>query len=282
MGFWETVAIHQTIEGVVFALLAVAGILAQPRWGIRASAIVVVLGWFVFVGTVLLNELMRFPQLLELNSFAHVFRISLRTPATVATVGLAVALWLARRVKTARRSIVWGVGSGAVWAYVMPVPIVIVSLGLAYVIPMGKADYYHVDFRPMGLEVLESGKPQFRNYTGDAIPMRYRAALDGREIEIRVDPVESTSVHFEIRAVTPNSPLFTVDRAGPANCGDAYAAERLSQISIYLPTGPEARKVCYEATGEAAVTIGFSGSDARLTLHGPVVKAGEYYFYDSL
>jgi hypothetical protein len=282
MGFWQTLAIQQTLEGVVFALLAVAGILAQRRWGIRASVVIVALAWPVFVGTVLLNELMRVPQLLELNTFAQVFRVSLRTPATISTVALAVALWLARRVGTVRRAILWGVGAGAVWAYVMPVPLMIVSLGLMYVVPLGKADYYHVDLRPMGLEVLESGKPQFRNYNGDAIPLRYRAELDGREIEIRVDPVESSSVHFQIHALTPGSPLFTVDGPSPQKCGDIYVADSLNQISVYLPAGPDAQVICYQETGEAALTIGFTGSDARLTLHDPVVKAGSYYFYDSL
>jgi len=148
------------------------------------------------------------------------------------------------------------------------------------VIPMGKADYYHVDFRPMGLEVLESGKPQFRGYKGDAIPLRYRAELDGREIEIRVEPQQSTSALFDVHAVTPDSPLFIVEQVAKQGCGQGLVVDH--KISAIWAAGPQSRGTCYQETGEAALTIGFTGSDARLTLHGPVVKAGSYYFYDSL
>jgi hypothetical protein len=282
MGFWQFLAIQRTIEGAMFAVLVIAGILAHRRWGIRGWLVVVVLAFPVFVGTILLNELLTAPQLWELNTFAQLFRVSLRTPSTIATIGLAVALWLARRVGTVRSSIKWGAVFGALWAYVMPVPIAIVAIALMTVIPMGKADYYHVDFRPMGLEVLESGKPQFRDYAGDAIPLRYRAQLDGREIEIRVEPQQSTSALFEVYAMTPGSPLFVVDPVQPQGCGQGIVVDRVNKISVVWAAGPEAQKICYQQTGEAALTIGFAGSDSRLTLHGPVVKAGSYYFYDSL
>lgn len=282
MGFWQFLAIQQTVEGAVFAILAVAGILAHRRWGLRASAIVVILAFPIFVATALLNELMRAPQLWELNSFAQLFRVSLRTPAMIATVGLAVALWLARRVGTLRRSLTWGAVLGAVWAYVMPVPLVILSLAWMYVVPMGTAEYYYVDLRPMGLEVLEVAKPNFHHYEGEAIPLRYRAQLDGREIEVYVEPAESTSAHFNVRAVSPASPLFVVDGTPTLQCGFTTVIERVNVISTDWSAGPQAWQACYQATGEAAITIGFVGSDSRLTLHGPVVKAGDYWFYDSL
>ena len=282
MEFLKVVAVQQTVVWVVFSIVAVTGILAHRRWGVRGSAVVVLVAWPVFLAMVLLNELRGAPHLLELNPIGHLFRILMWKPATLATAGLVLVLWLARRVTVVRRAIVWGVGSGAVWAYVMPVPIALISIALMPLIPIGTAEYYHVDFRPMGLEVLESGKPQFRHYTGDAIPLRYRAELDGREIEVRVEPAESTSAQFKVRAVTPDSPLFTVDGMRPQKCGNSHVVERINLISVDWAAGPQAQGQCYEQTGDASLTIGFTGSDARLTLHGPVVKAGEYYLYDSL
>jgi hypothetical protein len=283
MEYLKFLAIQQTVIWAVFSILAVAGILAQRRWGVRASAIAVVLAWPVFVGTVLLNELRLVPQLLELNAFAHVFRLALWKPATIATIGLAVALWLARRVQTDRRAIVWGVGSGAVWAYVMPVPLGLLELWLYSVIPMGTAEYHYVDFRSMGLEVLETGTPQFSHYTGGEIPLRYRAELDGRELEVVIVPEESYTAQFRVRAVTPGSPPFEIDEPGLSRCAFRHVRERDNRITVTWTTQSESHGTCYgEGAPDAELTLRFAGSETSLTLHGPVVKGGEYYFYNRL
>jgi hypothetical protein len=283
MAYLKFFATQQTIVWAVFSILAVAGILAQRRWGIRASAVAVILAWPVFVGTVLLSELRLFPQLLELNSFAHVFRIALWKPATIDTIGLAVALWLARRVQTDRRAIVWGVGSGAVWAYLMVIPLALLELWLNSVIPMGTAEYHYVDFRPMGLEVLESGTPQLSHYTGGEIPLRYRAELDGRQLEVVIVPEESYVAEFRVRAVTPDSPPFEVDGPGISRCAFRHVRQRDNRITVTWSTQSESRGICYgDGAADAEVTVRFAGSETSLTLHGPVVKGGEFYFYNTL
>ena len=165
----------------------------------------------------------------------------------------------------------------------MPVPLVLIAAALMPIIPTGTAEYYYVDFRPMGLEVLESGKLNLRLYSGDAIPLRYRAELDGRGIEVWIEPVESTSAHFNVRSVTPDGPLFVIERALPEKCAQTFVRERDNVITTYWSAGPGMGQFCYrEPSPEAELTIRFTGSETSLTLHGPVVKAGEYYFYDSL
>jgi hypothetical protein len=267
---------------VVFTIVIVVGALAQRRWGIRASVVVVVLAWPIFLGTAVLNELLDLPQLFELNPFGIVFRMLWKS-VTVDTVGLAVALWFVSRAVSVRGAVVRGVGSATVWAFVMPVPLAIVEIALMSVIPAGKAEYYYIDLRPMGLEVLETNKPPFRHYTGEAIPLRYRAELDGREIEVQILAVESLSEQLEIRALTPGSPPFTIDRplfTDADNCVESLVRERDNVIWALWPQ----RFGCSHgaAAPEAALTFRFAGSPTSLTVRGPIVKAGEYYFYDSL
>jgi hypothetical protein len=91
--------------------------------------------------------------------------------------------------------------------------------------------------------VLETGTPQLAHYTGSDIPLRYRAELDGRGIEIEMVPAESR------RLVDGARVARDLSRRRSAGCG---------------------------------AHVRFVGSDTTLTLPGPVVKAGEYYFYDSL
>ena len=134
----------------------------------------------------------------------------------------------------------------------------------------------------MGLEVLETNKPPFRHYTGEAIPLRYRAELDGREIEVHVRPEESLLVIFDVRAVTPGGPRFAVDGIRPAACGHSFVQDRDNVIRFDLSQpGPYGQ--CYgSASPGAEVTFHFVGGTDTLTLTGPIKKAGEYYFYDSL
>jgi hypothetical protein len=282
MDFLQFLAIRQAIEWVVFSMVAVAGAFAVRRWGVRAAVVVIILAWPVFVTAALLNELRTIPQLLELNTFAVVFRHLWVTP-TLATVALAVALWLVRRATTERRLVLQSIGAGAVWAFVMPVPLALIAIGLARVIPMGTAEYHYVDFRPMGLEVLGTGTPTFRHYTGGEIPLRYRAELDGRELEIEIQPQESLTAQLRIRAVAPGSPPFELDAPGLWRCGFSSVRPRDNVISVWWSTVPDARGVCYgEGAPDAELTFRFVGSETRLTLRGPIVKGGEYYFYDSL
>jgi len=281
MDFLKFLAIQQTIVWVAFSLVAVAGAFALRRWGWRAGAAVVILAWPAFALTWLLNELRTAPQLLELNTLGHLSRFFWQ-PATLATAALAVSLWLVRRATSGRRLLVQSVGAGAVWAFVMPVPIALVSIWLASFIPMGKAEYHYIDFRPMGLEVIESGTPNFRHYTGGEIPLRYRAELDGRELEVEIQPAESLTAQFRIRAVTPGSPLLEIDSPGLNRCAFHHVRPR-EVISVEWSTLPGLRGTCYgEGAQDAAVTIRFAGSATSLTLRGPIVKGGEYYFYDSL
>jgi hypothetical protein len=282
MDFLKFVAIQQTIEWVVFAIVAVAGAFATRRWGWRASVAVVIFAWPVFIGAALLNELRQIPQLLELNSFAVVLRHLWVWPS-LATVALAVSLWLLRRTTSGRRLVLLGVSAAAVWAFVMPVPIVLIWLAWAAVVPMGTAEYHYVDFRPMGLEVLETGTPTFRHYTGGEMPLRYRAMLDGRELEVEIRPAESLTAQFRIRAVSPDSPRFELDAPGLGRCGFKNVRPRDNTISVDWSTVPGLDGICYgEAAPDAEITFRFVGSDTSLTLHGPVVKGGEYDFYDSL
>jgi hypothetical protein len=165
----------------------------------------------------------------------------------------------------------------------MPVPLALVAIGLASVIPMGTAEYHYVDFRPMGLEVLARGTPSLRHYSGGEIPLRYRAALDGHELDVEILPAESLTAQFRIRAVTPNSPAFELDEPGIGGCAFTHWRERDNTISVTWSTVPEARGMCYgEGAPDAHVTLRFAGSATSLTLHGPIVKGGDYYFYDSL
>lgn len=281
MDFLQFVAIQQTIVWAVFSGVAVAGAFAMRRWGARASVAVVILAWPVFVIAALLNELRLFPQLLELNGFAVVFR-HLWVPPTLATAALAVSLWLVRRVTSGRRLVFQSIGAGAVWAFVMPVPLTLIAIGLATVIPMGTAEYHYVDFRPMGLEVLESGTPSFRHYTGGEMPLRYRAQLDGRELEVEILPAESLTAQFRIRAVTPGSPRFEIDAPGLDQCAFKHVRPRDNVIKVeWFTSGSPG--ICFgEGAPDAELTLRFVGSETSLTLRGPVVKGGEYYFYDSL
>ena len=53
-------------------------------------------------------------------------------------------------------------------------------------------------------------------------------------------------------------------------------------ISVDWSTLPELRGICYgEGARDAELTLRFVGSETSLTLRGPIVKGGEYYFYDS-
>lgn len=282
MEFLKAIAIQQAIVWVAFSILAVGGALAQRRWGWAAAAVVVVLSWPVFMTLVLLDELRMSPPLFELNAFGVLFR-NLWTRPTVATAALALSLWLMRRTSSTRRRVFQGVAAGAVWAFVMPVPLALVAIGLASVIPMGTAEYHYVDFEPMGLEVRGRGTPSFRHYSGGEIALRYRAALDGRELEVEILPAESLTAQFSIRAVTPNSPVFELDEPVIGGCAFTHWRERDNTISVTWSTVPEARGMCYgEGAPDAHVTFHFAGSATSLTLHGPVVKGGDYYFYDSL
>jgi hypothetical protein len=281
MDFLQFLAIQQTIVWAVFSIVAVAGAFAMRRWGWRASVVAVILAWPVFVSTALLNELRLFPQLLELNSFGIVFR-NLWVPPTLATVAFAVSLWLVRRATTNRRLVLQSIGVGAVWAFVMPVPLTLIAIGLSAVIPAGTAEYHYVDFRPMGLEVLETGTPSFRHYTGGEIPLRYRAELDGRELEVEIRPEQGMTAQLWIRATAPDSPRFEVDAPGLGRCGFKHVRPRDNVISADWSTLPELRGTCYgEGAQDAELTFRFVGSETSLTLRGPVVKGGEYYFYNT-
>jgi hypothetical protein len=267
---------------VAFTLVAVAGAFAMRRWGWRAGTVIVVLAWPAFALTWLLNELQTAPQLLELNSLGHLLRF-FWVPATVATAAVAVSLWLVRRVTSGRRLVVQSIVAGAVWAFVMPVPLALISIGLASVVPAGKAELHYVDFRPMGLEVLETGTPSLRHYTGGEIPLRYRAELDGRELEVEIRPAESYTAQFRIRAITSESPLFEIDSPGLDRCAFKHVRPRDNVISVDWMTLPELRGTCYgEGARDAEITIRFVGSETSLTLRGPIVKGGEYYFYNTL
>lgn len=282
MEFLRFVALQQAVVWVAFSSVAVAGAFAQRQWGPRACAAVVVLAWPVLMLTALWNELRVAPQLLELNSLAVVFRNLWGLP-TLGTVALAVSLWLMRRTLSRRRLVLQSVGAGAMWAFVMPVPIMLISLGLATVIPKGTAEYYYVDFRPMGLEVLETGTPTFSHYTGGAIPLRYRAELDGREVEVRIVPAEGLTAQFQVRAVTPNSPPFEIDAPILDGCKVSYVRERDNVLDVAWSTVPSARGLCYgDRAPDVQVSVRFVGSSATLKLHGPLIKGGEYYIYDSL
>jgi hypothetical protein len=282
MDFLVYVAIQQAFVWVTFSILAVGGAFAQRRWGWRALVAVVALSWPVFMAAALLAELRTAPQLLELNSFAVLFRNLWGAP-TLATVALAVSLWLMRRAAASRRLVLQGIGAGAIWAFVMPVPLALIGLWLASVIPAGTAEYHYVDFRPMGLEVLESGTPTFRHYTGGDIPLRYRAELDGRELEVEIHPEQGATAQFHVRAVTPGSPPFELDAPGLSRCAFTSVRQRDNSIVVNWSTLPDLRGICYgEGAKDAQVTFRFAGSETSLTLHGPVVKGGEYYFYDTL
>ncbi|HUL82966.1 MAG TPA: hypothetical protein VL131_12525 [Gammaproteobacteria bacterium] len=282
MDYLLYVAMRQILVWAVFSILVVGGALAQRRWGLFASIVVLVLSWPIFLGTALLNELRDIPQLLELNPFGLVLRM-LWVYVTLDTVALAVALWFVHRASSVRGAIVRGVASAAAWAFVMPVPLTVVGLMLMAVIPAGKADYYYIDFRPMGLEVLETGKPPFRHYTGGPIPLRYRAELDGREIEVRIRPEESLLVMLDIRAVTPGSPALAVESIRPPRCGHSYVVDRDSSIHFELSQPGAYGSNCYGAVAPGAeITLHFVGGAGSLTLTGPITKGGEYYFYDSL
>jgi len=281
MDFLVYVAIQQTYVWVTFSILAVGGAFAQRRWGWRAAVAVVVLSWPVFMAAALLAELRTAPQLLELNSLSLLLR-NLWVPPTLATVALAVSLWLMRRATAGRRMVLQGIGAGAVWAFVMPVPLALIGLWLASVIPAGTAEYHYVDFRPMGLEVLESGTPSLSHYTGGEMPLRYRAELDGRELELIVGTLTGAP-EVRIRAVTPDSPPFELDEPGVGRCSFGSVRPSNNTIHVEWSTAPALRGRCYgEGAPEAEVTFRFAGSETSLTLHGPVVKGGEYYYYDSL
>lgn len=282
MDFLKYLAIQQAFVWVAFSILAVGGAFAQRRWGWRASVAVIVLSWPVFMTATLLSELRTAPQLLELNSFAVLLR-NLWGPPTLATAALAISLWLVRRVTSSRRLVLQGIGTGAVWAFVMPVPLAFIAITLARFIPAGTDEYHYVDFRPMGLEVLESGTPSFRHYTGGEIPLRYRAELDGRELEVEIRPEEGRTAQFRIRALTPGSPPFQLDSPRVGRCAFSIVQRRGDTISVAWSTLPDLRGICYgEGAQDAEVTFRFASSETGLTLHGPVVKGGEYYFYDSL
>ncbi|HEX7235955.1 MAG TPA: hypothetical protein VF405_03265 [Gammaproteobacteria bacterium] len=281
MDFLVYVAIYQAFVWVAFSVLAVGGAFAQRRWGWRASVAVVVLSWPVFMAATLLAELRTIPQLLELNSLLVLVR-NLWVPPTLATVALAVSLWLVRRATSNRRLVLQGIGAGAVWAFVMPVPLLFVGLWLASVIPAGTAEFHYIDFRPMGLEVLETGTPSLSHYTGGEMPVRYRAELDGRELEVIVGTLTGTP-EIRIRAVTPDSPLFELDEASVGRCSFGSVRPSNNTIHVEWSMVPALRGRCYgEGAPDAEVTFRFAGSETSLTLHGPIVKGGEYSYYDSL
>lgn len=282
MDFLVYVAIQQAYVWVAFSILAVGGAYAQRRWGWPASVAIVVLAWPVFMTAVLLSELRTIPQLLELNSFALLLR-NLWAPPTLATIALAVSLWLVRRATSSRRVVLQGIGAGAVWAFVMPVPLALLSIWLDSVIPAGTGEYHYVDFRPMGLEVLESGTPSLPDYTGGEIPLRYRAELDGRELEVEIRPGQGATAELRIRVITPGSPPFELDEPVMGRCGFSSIRQRDNRIAVTWSTLSDLRGICFgEGAQEAEVTFRFAGSETSLTLHGPVVKGGEFHYYDSL
>ena len=283
MDFLVYVAIQQAFVWITFSILAVGGAFAQRRWDWPASVAVVVLSWPAFMAATLLAELRTIPQLLELNSPALLLR-NLWVPPTLATVALAISLWLVRRATSSRRLVFQSVGAGAVWAFVMPVPLALIGLWLASVIPAGTAEYHYIDFRPMGLEVLESGIPSpLPDYTGGEIPLRYRAELDGRELEVQIRPGQGAVAELRIRAITPDSPPFELDAPGMGRCGFTNVRQRDNTISVSWSTLPDLRGICFgEGAQEAEVTFRFAGSETSLTLHGSVVKGGDFHYYDSL
>jgi hypothetical protein len=260
---------------LAFSILAVGGAFAQRRWGWRASVAVVVLSWPVFVTAVLLSELRTAPQLLELNSFAVLLR-NLWVPPTLATAALAVSLWLVRRATSSRRLVLQGIGAGAVWAFVMPVPLALIAIALARFIPEGTAEYHYVDFRPMA----RGARERFRLRLPGGGPCASSRARR-REAKWRSCPGKPDGVPDP--RDPPGSPPFELDAPGLGRCAFSSAHQRDNTISIAWSTLPGLRGVCYgEGAQDAEVTFRFAGSETSLTLRGAVVKGGEYYFYDSL
>ncbi|HZF31530.1 MAG TPA: hypothetical protein VE907_20610, partial [Gammaproteobacteria bacterium] len=83
--------------------------------------------------------------------------------------------------------------------------------------------------------------------------------------------------------VTPESPRFELEPPLRGGCGFGHVRKKDNVITVDWSTVPESRAICYgEGAPDAALTVRFVGSDATLMLHGPLVRAGEYYFYDSL
>jgi hypothetical protein len=281
--YLEYVARNQTLLFAIFAALVILGALAHRRWGIRASFVVVVLSWPILLGLDLLNQWWQIPRLFEWNSFELLFRMAWPS-VTLDTAALAGALWFVRRARSVRGAIVRGVGSAAFWAFVMPFPLLVVSLGLMAVIPVGSFEYYYIDLRSTGLEALETAKPPLDHYSGGAIPLRYRAELDGREIEVRIGTLPTTLVQLEVHALTPGSPAFVIDDIRPHGCTEGRVREGDNAI---LADWAGARQpqpaTCYGAgSPEALLTFHFVGGEGSLTLRGPIVKGGEYWLYNSL
>jgi hypothetical protein len=98
----------------------VVGVLGSRSLGLFSFVIVLPLAW---VGVLLLEG---FIPMLELNSPALLLR-HLGPTATGGVLSIAIPLALTYRTRALRRMMAWGVAGASIWAFVLPLPVLLVS-----------------------------------------------------------------------------------------------------------------------------------------------------------
>jgi hypothetical protein len=126
----------------------------------------------------------------------------------------------------------------------------------------------------MGLEVIETGEPDFSFYSGESIPLSYRAELDGIEIVIRPDLGERYVAALNIAATDRDAPRFVVTPLQLEQGAFSMVHDRDNTVHAWWRQRPEDTGV--------SLTIQFEASREALVLYGTIKTAGRFTYYDSL
>ena len=153
--------------------------------------------------------------------------------------------------------------------------VLLIAIALYSCMPAGRTDFQYVDFRPMGLEVIEVGEPDLSFYSGESIPLSYRAELDGIEIVIRPDLGEPYVAALNIAAMDQDAPRFVVVIPLQLEQG-AFSTVRDRDNTVHAWWRQRS------VDTDVSLTIQFEAGREALTLYGMIKTAGRFTYYDAL